>query len=144
MNIAFLVIGFIPLFVLFWVLIIALISISGGWYKLAKAHPYDSLKYPLNRAETCLIGYMQIGFFGRYKMVVYMSITDKGVLFETLFFFRFMHPPFFLEWNAIQNITVKKYFFFMKNYVITTSDAQIVIASESGKKLQEAYLKNKK
>lgn len=120
----------------------ALISIFGGWQKLAKEYPYDSLKYPLNQAETCLVGYMRTGSIGRYKMAVHMYLTDQGVLFKTLFFFKFMHPPFFLEWNTIQDIIVKEYFLFGKNYIIILPDAEIQIAWESGKKLQEAYLKH--
>ena len=86
-------------FVAFWCAIETILSILGGWHKLAKRFPSPPyLSGKLFRFSSASLGF---GLPVNYGSCLYVRVSEAGISLSTLFIFRFMHPPIFIPWAEI-------------------------------------------
>jgi hypothetical protein len=83
-------------FVLIWSLVSVIISLVGGWWRLAEhyraAAPFGGQRWS-----------WQTGWMGwsRYRGVLTVGADTTGLSLEVMPLFRLMHPPLFIPWGDI-------------------------------------------
>lgn len=88
---------FLPLFAGFWCAIEAVLSLLGGWHRLAKRYPDQPFPSgDLFRFSSASMGF---GLPVNYGSCLFVRVSERGVRLSTLFLFRFMHPPMFIPWS---------------------------------------------
>jgi hypothetical protein len=103
---------FLPVFVVFWLVITGLLSVLGGWYALSKQF----------QASTAIDGQrfrFASGSFGRYPFPVtaygnclFVTVADTGFRIAILLPFRFLSPPIFVPWEAVDAVEPKSFLLF--------------------------------
>ena|SRR5271165_1882121 len=103
---------FIPVFVVFWLVLTGLLSILGGWYTLSKQF----------QTSTSIDGQQfrfASGSFGRHPFPVtaygnclFVTVADTGFRIAIVFPFRFLSPPIFVPWEAVAAVESKSFLFF--------------------------------
>jgi hypothetical protein len=105
--------GFPFFFVGFWLFVVALISILGGWYQLGKKYAApDSFLGDCKGWQSGRIG------LSSYNSCLWIGTDLKGLYLKTgpLLLFRFLHPPLFIPWHAFTE--VKPYNLLWQSYVL--------------------------
>ncbi len=91
---------FLPLFVVVWCGIIALLSFKGGWHALAKLYPAQSQ----TPGESFWFTSMALGV-GRapvtYSNVLFIDLSPEGIGISILLPFRIFHPRLLIPWMAV-------------------------------------------
>jgi hypothetical protein len=131
------VFNFFPfLFIGSWILVSFILS-KTGWSKLVKQY----------RAANDFIG-NNIGMISasingvNYKNSIILKYNNEGMYFKSIFFFRLFHPPFFIAWKEISEISNKQFLFSkivelrIGNPVIAT----IKISQSIYSKFEQAYI----
>ena len=110
------------LFILFWMFICYLISLVGGWRKLAEYY-----KRPEGMLLTGTKGILtSLDLNGAsYSGVVFIRVNDLGMYLSVLIFFRVGHPPLFIPWSDIK-IEEKQSFLFGKSHYISFSKTPLI------------------
>jgi hypothetical protein len=116
---------FIPLFIGGWLAMSCLLSLLGGWYRLARRFRGKV------RGSGKLYPFASIGVgqgFGpvTYSHCAFVRFDDSGVSISVFPAFRFFHPPLFIPWNAIAACQRER-FFFRKTTAIYFPDTRIRI-----------------
>ncbi len=107
-------VGYLPIilpavFIVFWTVILFVLSNLGGWHSLAQAYPaYDPFSgetrtfqsFQLNRGLP--INYSGVGIFGADFLGVHMSV---------FILFRFGHPPLRIPYSDLSGTEVKSILF---------------------------------
>jgi hypothetical protein len=101
-----------PVFAVFWLVITGLLSILGGWHTLSKQF----------QTSTSIDGQrfrFASGSFGRFPFPVtaygnclFVTVADTGFRIAILFPFRFLSPPIFVPWEAVDAVESKSFLFF--------------------------------
>lgn len=98
-------ISLIPVVVLigipfFWFFVIWLISIIGGWHRLAQ-------RYRTTQLPTGQKWFNQYGFVNgaRYGNILNLTTNDEGIFLETVPMFNFNHARLFIPWRDLHNPT---------------------------------------
>lgn len=89
----------VPLgFVVVWCVVVALVSLLGGWWQLgrryASARP---LPGRVTRFESATLRWL-VG----YNAMLTVGVDEGGVHLAVFWPFRFLHPPLYLPWEAIE------------------------------------------
>ncbi len=109
---------FIPFFVGMWVSVCFLLSLIGGWRKLARRYrspgAIEGTKWRNQSAE--LRGY----FKSSYGNCLTVVANEAGLGVSILFLFRVGHPPLFIPWTEI-SVNQETRFFFFKGVRLTFS-----------------------
>lgn len=94
---------FIPLLVLilfslFWCFVVWMISLIGGWQRLAK-------RYRAQQPASGKRWFNQYGYVNRarYRNALNLATNDTGLFLETMPLFRIGHPRLFIPWQDLHN-----------------------------------------
>ncbi len=97
---------FIPLFIGMWVSISLLLSLIGGWRKLAEVYKADEkiegYKWPSQSGST--------RFGVSYNHCLIIKANNKGIQIGISLMFRLGHPTLFIPWKDV-TVTKQKLFF---------------------------------
>jgi hypothetical protein len=85
-------------FIALWVGIVMLMSLIGGWRRLARLYRAER---PAGGNATPYVTGM-IGM-ARYKRLLTVTTNENGMFIEIRWIFRIGHPPLFLPWRDIRN-----------------------------------------
>ena len=97
------VVGFVVFFVLLWCCVCLLISLIGGWWRLARHY----------RATLMLPGKDHAGVWGMvgsasYRGTLNVRTSPQGLYLSVVPLFQIGHPPLFIPWSHIRaNDTAK-------------------------------------
>lgn len=97
------------LFLCFWSLVIALMSLLGGWHYLAKAYPAEETTFRIAgdrtgkrfRWTSLVMGPRY--FPTNYGNCVNVVVSDLGIRIAVTPLFRSLHPPILVPWSAIES-----------------------------------------
>jgi hypothetical protein len=97
---------FVASFAVIWTLVVALIAVLGGWWRLAGSY----------RATQPFVGpkwSWQTGWFGwaRYRGVLTVGADSTGLSLEVMPLFRIAHPALFIPWSDITTAERQSLFF---------------------------------
>jgi hypothetical protein len=133
---------FLLLFIVAWLGTCALLSLMGGWHRLAKkfraTSEIDGEKY---RFVSMSLG---TGLFPvRYRNSLFVTVGRSGVALSVLFPFRVLHPPLFIPWSDVE--TVRPESSWLTNPValyVRGFDKRLLFRGHAGKKILEAFTAN--
>lgn len=99
LMVALIIIVWPVFFIVLWSGIIFLMSVLGGWRRLARRYrttekPVGSKSYPF---VSGMVG------IARYKRVLTITIADEGMFIEIRWIFRIGHPALFIPWQDIHD-----------------------------------------
>lgn len=86
-------------FILLWSAIVMLMSLLGGWRRLAGR--YRAAERPAGGRTIPYVTGM-IGM-SRYKRLLSVTVNERGMFIEIRWIFRLMHPTLFIPWSDIRN-----------------------------------------
>lgn len=138
-DISGIVAWFLLLFAVAWLILCALLSLMGGWRRLATRFPASSD----TGGEEFRFASMSLGsglFPVRYRNSLFVTVGHSGLGLSVVFLFRVMHPPLFIPWSAVE--TVRPEQSWMMNHVavyIRGFDKRLAFRGRAGKKILEAF-----
>lgn len=99
---------FIPLFLIFIIILITLAGFLSGWFFIAKKNP---LPVDTGRLVSSVKGAtVNINYIAAYRGLINIDVTENGILFKPVFFM-LMHPRMFIHWDKIKNISYRSGYF---------------------------------
>lgn len=98
---------FVPGFILFWCLIVYLISRLGGWASLAE--DFAAQNPPSGETFSWTSG--KVSFFSNYSNSLVATVSKAGLHVAPWALFRIGHQPIFIPWHRMRGIIQSKIFF---------------------------------
>jgi hypothetical protein len=132
-------IGFILLFAVVCAVAISLMSVLGGWHRLA-GHFRD---FGPPQGKRFLFASMSMGpkgFQTNYGGCLTVFLGRKGIRLSVWLPFRFMHPPLLIPWTEIESVHQEKIFFRI-HYVIQIrkTRTRMVFFGKLGQSIEKAW-----
>ncbi|MBU1043138.1 MAG: hypothetical protein KJ915_01915 [Candidatus Omnitrophica bacterium] len=129
LNPIYLILGFITV----WIGVSALISLIGGWYRIAK-------QFPLTAGNVDIINsfsWQSLNLNRRcsYRSCVNIKIIDKGLIISTAFIFAVLHSPIFLAWDSMSDLEYKDSW--LKRLTFCLGQDKIVIYGKAAKAIYQ-------
>ncbi|MDB6042539.1 MAG: hypothetical protein JWM63_1090 [Gammaproteobacteria bacterium] len=131
---------FFSLFALLWVGICGLLSLFSGWSGLA-SH-FRAEQPVLGERFRFVSGSMGSRFFPvHYGNCLFITVNDSGFRLSIFFPFRFLTPPLFIPWEAVDSIEPKRFLFFLRYSVIRLRDQwpAISVRGGAGQRIADVY-----
>jgi hypothetical protein len=89
-----------------WLLIGAILSSTSGWKQLAGQFPLPAVPAIEGRPFRFVSGTVGSPAFPiRYRTCLACSVSSAGLALSVLPLLRFMHPPMFIPWSAVERAT---------------------------------------
>jgi len=85
----------LPAMVVFWLGIVALVSVAGGWRRLAREFPAFHRPEGLDLRGRSL----HINPLTNYNGCMRVTLSSAGIYLEPVWLFRFCHPPVLIPWE---------------------------------------------
>lgn len=130
---------FLLLFSFAWIGTCAMISLAGGWHRLAQK--YRSNSEP--SGETVRFASMSIGtglFPARYRRVLFVTVGSSGFGLSVVFFYRLLHPPLFIPWTDVEAVQAERKWF-SRHVAVTLRgfDKRLFFFGPAGRKILETF-----
>ncbi len=125
-----------------WLGACALISLMGGWHRLAEKFRATSEIH----GEQIRFASMAIGtglFPARYRRVLFVTLGPAGIGLSVIFPYRLLHPPLFIPWSAVESAQRERSW--LVNHVavnIRGFEKRLFFRGTAGKKILEAFNAN--
>ena len=130
---------FFPLFIGFWFAMTGLLAHLGGWATLARR--FRATQSPSGERFRFASGSMGRRFLPvNYGGCLFVTVGEEGIHLSILFLFRFLSPPLFIPWSAMESVTEKR--FIVSTYTsIRVRDEwpAIALRGRAGHYVREAY-----
>lgn len=138
-NLSGIVAWFILLFSIAWPGTCAIISLTGGWHRLAKKFRSDSdIDGEKFRFASMTLG---TGLFpARYRNALFVTVGRSGVAMSVNFLFRVLHPPLFIPWTEVESAQRERSW--LVNHVAVSLrgfEKRLFFRGRAGKKILEAF-----
>ena len=104
----------IPLFLAFWSLVIAMVSVIGGWHGLARLYRREETTFsiggddPVDKYRWASLKMGPKFFPTNYGNCITVSLSERGLGLSVMPLFRTLHPPLLIPWTAIENCELGK------------------------------------
>ena len=130
---------FLPLFVIMWFSICALLSRISGWSSLAKHH-YATQPESGERFRF-VSGSIGVKFLPvSYSSCLFFVVNNKGIHLSLLFLFRFQSPPLFIPWSQVESVEEKRFLFFRYTVIRVRNQWPILsVRGRVGESIMQAY-----
>ncbi len=111
---------FIPLFLAFWLCILAGLAFADGWFSLSREFRSDASESG-QRFHFCS-GALGVWPFlmSSYGKCLFITANEQGFRISILFPFRFFHPPLFIPWTAVDSVE-RRFMLFLPCTVVRLS-----------------------
>ncbi len=130
---------FFPMFALMWLGISALLSVLGGWNRLAGS--FRATQRADGRRFRFVSGSMGARLFPvSYGGCLFVTVNETGFGLSILFPFRFLSPPLFIPWSQVASAETRR--FFLLNRAIVRLHGRwpaISIRGAAGRCIVDAY-----
>jgi hypothetical protein len=90
--------GFLVIFPVFWCFVCWLISLIGGWRRLAQAYRTSELP----SGHSLFARFVLVGI-ASYRNTVTLHITPAGLHLAVMPLFRVGHPPLLIPWHRLRS-----------------------------------------
>ena len=129
----------LPLFVVTWAFACALLSIVGGWRRLALKFPassaIDGEKYRF-ASMSLVSGHFPV----RYNNSLFVTVGRSGLALSVLFLLRVMHPPLFIPWSAVETVRPERFWLVGGTAVhLRGFNKRLLFRGRAGKEILEAF-----
>jgi hypothetical protein len=112
---------FWPFFALFgvymWCAVAVIISLLGGWYKVARRFraPRKFREGQLFKRQSGSVG------GGGYGRILTVRVSPQGLYLACIFPFQIMHPPMLIPWEQIKAVRQKRFLWRTSSYLTVGS-----------------------
>ena len=127
----FIIMAFIVWFSSIWVAVLSLLSFIGGWKYLARFYPLKSTDKESSASKFFMCS-IKMGYIS-YRSCINISLTQSGMIIETLKIFSMMHKPLFIPFSKISEVQNGKSILTCTEFKI--DDKKIVIYGKAGEEL---------
>ena len=130
---------FLLLFVVAWLGACGMLSLMGGWHRLAtrfrSASDINGEKY---RFASMSLG---SGLFPvRYRNTLFVTVGRSGMALSVLFLFRVLHPPLFIPWSAVETVRPEMSWLTKQTAVYVRGfHKRLLFRGRAGKKILETF-----
>lgn len=130
---------FFPAFALLWLGMSALLAVLGGWASLAgqfrsgRASEGERFRFVSGSMGAPLLPVS-------YGRSLFVTVGDEGIGISVLFLFRFLSPPLFIPWRAVESVEAKRSLF--SHYTAIRLRGQwptISIRGNVGERIRQEY-----
>ena len=101
------VVGFLVIFPAFWCAVVKLISVAGGWSRLATRYPASEPaldhRWPMQSGR--------FGGLGNYRNVLTVGVGPEGLFLDVMALFRVGHAPLLVPWEDVEVLPDESLFF---------------------------------
>jgi hypothetical protein len=128
-------------FVAMWFGVTGLLAYAGGWARLANAFPAE-MPVPGDRFRF-VSGSMGLRFVPvSYGNCLFVTVSPSGLRISIFFPFRFLSPPLFVPWSAMESVTQGRYFLLMRSTVLVIKEQwpRISLRDAAGDAAYRAFL----
>ncbi len=129
---------FVPGFILFWCLVVYLVSRIGGWASLAEdfadRNPPDG--------ETFSWASGKVHFFSNYNNSLVATVSRTGLHVTPWLLFRVGHAPLFIPWHKVRGIIQAKLFWRPYSHLSMMTPSGEKTITLYGSKLAESIARN--
>lgn len=87
----------LPITIGFWLLITGVVSMIGGWHRLAREFPAIHRPDGLNFRRRSL----HIRPFTNYNHCINVTLSSVGIYLVPMWIFRCFHPPLLIPWDKV-------------------------------------------
>jgi hypothetical protein len=132
---------FIPLFVVSWFSICAILAHVSSWPLLASRFRSN---YPIEGehfrfASGCIGPSTRLPV--SYRNCLFFTVGKTGFLMSLIFPFRFRCPPLFIPWAEVESITEERYWFVLCAVIhLRGFSTRIMVPRKPGKSITQAYV----
>ena len=101
-------------FAALWLAVTALLSVLGGWLKLASRYRDPELcervigRFSMRSISLRLVPFLPVNYGG----CVSIRLTETGIGLSVFFLFRFLHPPLLIPWTDIEEAEQDSFLWF--------------------------------
>lgn len=129
----------IPLFVVMWFFIGAVLSRISGWASLA-TH-FRATQAESGERFRFASGSMGVRFFPvSYGGCLFLSVNNDGLHLSIMFPFRFQCPPLFIPWSQLESVEEKRFLFFRYTVIHLRNQWPIIsVRGRAGEFIKKAY-----
>lgn len=131
---------FLILFPLLWIGISAILALVSGWTLLAKRFTTGASEKggQIRYASAQIQQYRLLPV--TYKGCLFFTVNKEGVYLSVSFLFRFLSPPLFIPWSAIESVTEQRHLFGSYGVItIRNCPVKILAMGPAGQSLLAAY-----
>lgn len=131
---------FFLFFCCLWFFISAALSLGGGWFSLSREfRTYDDVSGERFRFRSGSLGRWPFPVTG-YGNCLFLTVNDRGFRLSILFLFRFLSPPLYIPWSAVQSVQSKRFLFVPYALIrLKRGWPAIAIRGDAGEYLAGAY-----
>ncbi|MDH3311126.1 MAG: hypothetical protein OEM48_10700 [Gammaproteobacteria bacterium] len=130
---------FLLLFTVAWIGTCAMISLTGGWHRLAQKFRSTSVPH----GETFRFASMSLGtgfFPARYRRVLSVTVGASGIGLSVSFIFRLLHPPLYIPWTEVENVRPERAWLSSHIAVYLRGfDKRLLFRGPAGRKILETF-----
>jgi hypothetical protein len=131
---------FFILFPLLWIGITGILAHVSGWALLARrftAEEPDNGRQ-IRHASALIQQYRLLPV--TYKGSLFFTVSKEGVYLSVSFLFRFLSPPLFIPWSAIESVTEQRHLFGSYGVInIRNCPVKILAMGPAGQSLLAPY-----
>ncbi len=100
-------VAFVVFFVVIWSGVCLLLSVIGGWGRIAQ-------RFPARQPPTGTGYGGQTGMVGtaNYRGVLTVHASTEGIHVAVMVFFRLGHPPLFIPWSEMHDVSTRRILLF--------------------------------
>jgi hypothetical protein len=129
---------FIPFFL--WLAICAVSTLAGGWFSLSREFRSDEMI----EGERFRFASGSLGAWPfpvtAYGGCLFMTVNDSGFRLSILFLFRFLSPPLFIPWSAVNTVQTGRSLFVRYTLVrLRRGWPTVALCGKAGQCLAEMY-----
>lgn len=132
--------SFALFFIVAWLGTCALLSLMGGWSRLASEFRARADA----RGESFRFASMSLGtglFPARYRNALTVTVGPAGIGLSVNFLFRLLHPPLFIPWPAVESARAERSLFVSGTAVYLRGfDKRLFFRGRAGRKILEAFI----
>jgi hypothetical protein len=130
----------LPLFIVMWLIITGMLSRMGGWYGLAEkfraTHGVSGQRFRFASASLGVSLWMPVNYSG----CLFLTVADSGLHMRLLFLFRFLSPPLFIPWSAVESVTEQRIWFIRRQVIsIRGTQTRLMVAGRTGQVIAQRY-----
>jgi hypothetical protein len=132
---------FCSFFVGLWLSVGAILSFVGGWHRLAGRFPVSSSAAVQGRRFRFVSGAVGLGLLPvSYRSCLFCMVSSVGLELSVFPIFRFMHPPMFIPWSAVEEATRERWWFIsVATLRLRGFSQQVRLVGKAGAAALEAY-----
>jgi hypothetical protein len=130
---------FIPMFASLWLGVNALLAVLSGWIGLAaQFRASDPIQGQVFRFASGAMGTSILPV--SYGSCLFITVNQTGFGLAILFLFRFLSPPLFIPWRAVESIETKRFLLTRRTVIRLRGHwATVSVRGAAGRCIQQAY-----